>query len=133
MQHGSTHFKNHQKTVDRLEDEIWISNFDLDYPNDQLRLLKRAKVLCIFAVIGGNFTGYYRFLNDFFGQADILTIFQEKMLENNHPAWLDDLIVTTKCPNQKHMDELIDVLTRFENTGYILSETKSELFETEIN
>ena len=30
------------------------------------------------------------------------------------------------------MEELIDVLTRWENAGYRLSESKSELFKTEI-
>ena len=30
------------------------------------------------------------------------------------------------------MDELVDVLSKLENAGYRLSETKSELFKTEI-
>ena len=91
--------------------------------------------LCIFAVTGGNFTGYYRFLKGFYGLADIPTIFQEKIdqtQENIQPAWLDDIIVVTKGSKQKHMEELIDVLTRLENAGYRLSESKSELFKTEL-
>ena len=91
--------------------------------------------LCIFAVTGGNFTGYYRFLIGFHGLADIPTIFQEKIdqtLENKHPAWLDDIIVVTKGPKQKHLKELSDVLSKLENAGYRLSESKSELFKTEI-
>ena len=74
-------------------------------------------------------------IKGFFGLADIPTIFQEKIdqtLENKHPAWLDDIIVVTKGSKQKHMEELIDVLTRLENAGYRLSESKSELFKTEI-
>ena len=62
-------------------------------------LLKEARNLCIFAVTGGNFTSYYRFLKRFYGLADIPTIFQEESdqtLENEHPAWLDDIIVVTK-------------------------------------
>ena len=54
---------------------------------------------CIFAVTGGNFTGYYRFMKEFYGLAVIPTIFQEtkyQTLENKHPAWLDDIIVVTK-------------------------------------
>ena len=91
--------------------------------------------LCIFAVTVGNFTGYYRFLKGFYGLADIPTIFQEKIdqtLENKHPAWLDDVILVTKGSKQKHMEELIDVLAKLENAGYRLSESKSELFKTEI-
>ena len=124
-----------RKIADGPADEIWISKFDLDYAYGQLQLSKRAMDLCIFAVTGGNFTGYYRFLKGFYGLADIPTIFQEKIdqtLENKHPAWLDDIIVVTKGSKQKHMEELTDVLTRLENAGYGLSENKSELFKTEI-
>ena len=53
----------------------------------------------IFAITGGNFTGYYIFLKEFYGLADIPTIFQEKIdqtLENKRPACLDDILVVTK-------------------------------------
>ena len=71
----------------------------------------------------------------FYGLADIPTIFLEKIdqtLENKHPAWLDDIIVVTKGSKEEHMRELIDVLTKLENAGCRLSETKSEFFKTEI-
>ena len=79
--------------------------------------------------------GYYRFLKGFYGLADIPTIFQEKIdqtLENKHPAWQDDIIVVTKGSKQKHMDELVDVLTKLEHASYRLSKNKSELFETAV-
>ena len=75
----------------------------------------------------------YRFLKGFYGLANIPTIFQEKIdqtLENKHPSWLDDIIVVTKGCKQKHMDELIDVLSKLENAGYRPSKNKSEIFET---
>ena len=124
-----------RKIGDGPADEIWISKFDLDYAYGQLKLSKKAMDLCIFAVTGGNFTGYYRFLKGFYGLADIPTIFQEKIdqtLENKHSAWLDDIIVVTKGSKQKHLEELTDVLSKLENAGYRLSESKSELFKTEI-
>ena len=114
-----------RKIAEGPADELWISKFDLDYAYGQLKLSRRAMDLCIFAVTGGNFTGYYRFLKSFYGLADIPTIFQEKIdqtLENKHPVWLDDIIVVTK---------LIDVLTKLEIAAYRLSESKSELFKTE--
>ena len=37
-----------------------------------------------------------------------------------------------KGSKEEHMRELIDVLTKLENAGYRLSETKSECFKTEI-
>ena len=58
-----------RKIADGEEDEIWTSKFDLDYAYGQLPLSKNARDLCIFAVTGGNFTGYYRFLKGFYGLA----------------------------------------------------------------
>ena len=74
-----------RKIADGPADEIWISKFDLNYAYGQLLLSREARNLCIFAVTGGNFTGYYRFLKGFYGLADIPTIFQEQLdqtLEN---------------------------------------------------
>ena len=89
-----------RKIANGLADEIWISKFDLDYAyGHQLILSRAARKLCIFAVTGGNFTGYYRFLKGFYGLADIPTFFHDKIdqtLENTHPAWLDDIIVVAK-------------------------------------
>ena len=53
-------------------------------------------------------------------------------MENKHPAWLDDIVVVTKGSKEQHKKELVDVLTRLENAGYRLSESKSEFFKTEI-
>ena len=86
-------------------DEIWTSKLDLNYAYGQLILAKEARNLCIFAVTGGDFTGYYRFLKGFYGLADIPTKFQEKIdqtLENKHPAWLNDIIIVTKGSKEQH-------------------------------
>ena len=124
-----------RKIADGPADENWISNIDSKYAYGQLQLSKQAMDLCILAVTGGNFTGYYRFPKSFHGLADIQTPFRKKLdqtLENKHPAWLDDIIVVTKGSKQKHMDALVDVLTKLEKAGYRLSENKSELFKTKI-
>ena len=74
-----------RKIADGPADELWISKFDLDYAYGQLILSRETRNFCIFAVTGGNFTGHYRFLEGFYGLADIPTIFQEKIdqtLEN---------------------------------------------------
>ena len=88
-----------RKKADGPADEIWASKLAWVYAYGQLILSREAQNLCIFAVTGGDYTGYYRFLKGFYGLADILTIFQEKIdqkLENKHPAWLDDIIIVTK-------------------------------------
>ena len=103
-----------RKIADCPAVEIWASKLDLDYAYGQLILSREAQNLCIFAVTGGDFTGYYRFLKGFYGLVDIPTIFQEKIdqtLENKHPAWLDDIIIVTKGPKEQYKRELIEVLT----------------------
>ena len=89
----------------KMADEIWISKFDLDYAYGQLPPSRLARNLCIFAVTGGNFTGYYRFLKGFYGLAELPTIFQEKIdqtLDEKHPTWLDNIIVVTKGSIEEH-------------------------------
>ena len=124
-----------RKIADGEADEIWISKFDLDYAYGQLPLSENARDLCIFAVTGGNFTGYYRFLKGFYGLADIPTIFQETIdqtLENKHLAWLDDTLVVTKGTKEQHKRELIDIITKLENASLRLSENKTEFLKSEI-
>ena len=53
------------KVADGPADEICISKFDLDYEYGQVLLSSDARNLYIFAVTGGNFTGYCRFLKVF--------------------------------------------------------------------
>ena len=117
-----------RKNADGTADKIHVLKFDLDYAYGQLRLSKRAMDLCIFAVTGGTFTGYYHLLKSFYELADNPTKFQaksDKRLEK-HPAWLDDILVVTKGSKQKHLDEIFDVLSKLENNGYRLSENFSK-------
>ena len=94
-----------RKFADGPADEIWISKLDLDYAYGQLLLSREACNLCVFAVTGGNFTGYYRFLKGFCWLADTPTKVEEKIdqtLKNNHPAWLHE----TKGSKEEHKKEL---------------------------
>ena len=121
-----------RKIADGPADEIRTSKLDLDYAYGQLLLSREARNLCIFAVTGGKFTGYYRFLKGFYGLADLPTFFQDKIdqtLENKHPAWLDDIIVVTKGSKEQHKKKLAEVLTKLENAGYRLSENNTGFFK----
>ena len=76
--------------------------------------------LCKFAITAGNFTGFYKFLKGFNVLADIPTIFQETIeqsLENEHPAWLDEIMVVTNGTYEQHKRGLIEVITKLENAG----------------
>ena len=111
--------------------KLFISKIDLDYAYGQMRLSEETSRHCVFALTGGNFSGYYRFKKGFYVLADIPTIFQEKVdrtLEYCTPAWLDDIIVVTRGSRQDHEKKLFDVLNKLEKAGYRASKKKSEFF-----
>ena len=112
-----------------------ISKIDLDYAYGQMILSEETSRQCVFAITGGNFSGYYRFKKGFYGLADIPTIFEEKIdrtLEYCTPAWLDDTIVVTRGDRKDHEKKMFDVLKKLENAGYRASEKKSEFFQNKI-
>ena len=57
-------------TTDRTP-ELGISKNDLDYEYGQMKLSKKTSRQCVFAITGGNFSGYYGFKKGFYGLADI--------------------------------------------------------------
>ena len=78
-----------RKISEQKEGEICITKLDYDYAYGHIQLDAETKNLCIFTYMGGEFTGYYRFLRRFYGLGDIPTIFQERMdktLEFKHVA-----------------------------------------------
>ena len=117
-------------TRDRTK-QLNILKIDLDYAYGQMKLSKETSRQCVFAITEGNFNGYYRFKKEFYGLADIPTIFQEKIdrtLEYSTPAWLDDIIVVTRGSRKEHEKKLFEILKKLENAGYRASERKSEFF-----
>ena len=88
--------------------ELRMSKIDLDYAYGQMMLSEETSRQCVFAITGGNFSGYYRFKRGFYGLADIPTIFQEKIdrtLEYCTPAWLDDIIGVTRGDRKRPRKE----------------------------
>ena len=96
-----------------------------------MKLSEETSQQCVFAITGGNFSGYYRFKKGFYGLADIPKTFHLKIdrtLEYCTPAWLDDIIVVTRGSKQEHEQKLFDVLNILEKTGYRAGKKKSEFF-----
>ena len=115
--------------------EIWMSKIDLDYAYGQAKLSAEASRHCVFSIIGGDFTGHYRFKKGFYGLSDIPTVFQEhidKVLEFKTPVWLDDIICVTNGTIEEHDRELREVLIKLQEAGYRASERKPELFKKEL-
>ena len=95
--------------------QLFMSKIDLDYAYGQRKLSEETSRQCVFALTGGNFSGYYRFKKGFYGLADIPTIFQEKIdrtLEYCTPTWLDDIIIVTRGSKQDHEKKPFDVLDK---------------------
>ena len=81
--------------ITRNSGKIWMSKIDLDYAYGQAKLTVEAAKHCVFSIIGGDFTGHYRFKKGFHGLSEIPTVFQEhidKVLVFKTPVWLDDSI-----------------------------------------
>ena len=117
------------------EGEIWMSKIDLDYAYGQAKLSKEAAKHCVFSIIGGEFTGHYRFKKGFYGLSNIPTVFQElidRVLEFKTPVWLDDIICVTNGSIEEHEKEVREVLGKLQNAGYRASEKKTELFKKEL-
>ena len=84
--------------ITKSNGEIWMSKIDLDYAYGQAKLSREAARHCVFSIIGGDFTGHYRFKKGFYGLSDIPTVFQkhiDKILEFKTPVWLDGIICVT--------------------------------------
>ena len=112
-----------------------MSKIDLDYAYGQAKLSKEAAKHCVFSIIGGDFTGHYRFKKGFYGLSDIPTVFQEhidRVLEIKTPVWLDDIICVTNGSIEEHKKEAREVLMKLQNAGYRASEKKTELFKKEL-
>ena len=121
--------------ITRNSGEIWMSKIDLDYAYGQAKLTVEAAKHCVFSIIGGDFTGHYRFKKGFYRLSDIPTVFQEhidKVLEFKTPVWLDDIICVTNGTMDEYEREVREVLTKLQNAGYRASERKTELFKQEI-
>ena len=115
--------------------DVWLWKIDLDYAFGQAKLSKKAAKHCVFSIIGGDFTGHYRFKNSFYGLSDFPTVIQEHIdtvLEFKTPVWLDDIICLTNGSIESHEREVREVLTILQNAGYRASKRKTELFKKEL-
>ena len=121
--------------ITKSEGEICMLKIDLDYAYGQAKLYKEAAKYCVFSIIGGDFTGHYRFKKGFYGLSDIPTVFQkhiDAVLEFKTPVCLDDVFCVTNGNIEDHEKEVREVLTKLQNAGYRVSERKTEFFKNEL-
>ena len=87
------------------------------------KIVEKTSRQCVFAIIGGKFSGYYRFKKGLYGLADIPT--SSKNIRPNTRVFhtgLDDIIVVTRRSQEDHEKKLFDVLKILEDAGYRASE-----------
>ena len=70
--------------ITRIDGEIWMSKIDLDYAYGQAKLPAEAARHCVFSIIGGDFTGHYRFKKGFYGLSYIATVFHFDPKKENY-------------------------------------------------
>ena len=119
------------------EGTLHFSKIDLTYAYSQLPLHPETQKHCNFNILGGNATGTYRFLNDFYGLTDLPATFQKMMdttlngLDSTN-AFLDDIIIITKGTIEKHKNEIDKALKRLDQENLAISLHKCEFGLTEI-
>ena len=119
--------------VTQSDGEIWMSKIDLDYAYGRAKLFKEAPEQCVFSIIGGDFTGHYRFKKGYYGLLDNPTAFQEHIdtvLDFKTTVWLDDIICGRNGSFEDER-EVRETLTKLQDASYRASEKKTELFERE--
>ena len=94
-----------------LPGDYFFSKIDLKFGYSQIPLDKKVQKLSNFKILGGRATGTYRFINGFYGMTDMTATFQktiDKTLQHitTKFAFLDDILVVTKCNLQDHENEL---------------------------
>ena len=99
--------------ITKSDGEIWMSKIVLDYAYGLAKLFKEASEHYVFSIVGGDFTGHYRFKQGFDGLSDIPTVLQEhvsKLLNFKTPVWIDQ-----EC-------ELREILSKLQNAGFRANE-----------
>ena len=108
----------------------------MKYAFGQIKLYPETSRHCIFTMVGGKITGHYRFKKGFYGLADMPVIFQEnidRVLNNQTPAWQDDVLIVTRGVAHEHFNDINNILKALEDAGYRASLEKTELFKKEID
>ena len=119
------------------EGKLYFSKIDLKYAYTQLPLHPDTQKHCNFIILGGNATGTYKFLNEFYRITDLPATFQKMMdttldVLDSTNAFLDDIIIITKGTIEKHEEEIDKTLNRINEENLAISLHKCEFGMNEI-
>ena len=114
-----------------LNEPLWKSKTDLDYPFGEIKFSKKTIRHCKNAINGRYMNEHYRFEERFHGLSDISTLFHEKIdrkLNYQTPLLLDVIITLTRVDKKKHQKKLFTKLDKLQETRQIQSEWEKSSF-----
>ena len=134
LPHGE-HCTDHHAIVRRRTRTIF--NNRLRYAYSQLPLDEDTAKQCNFNIIGGQATGTYRLITDFYGLTDMPTEFQkaiDKTLYNltNIFGFLDNIIIVTGGGKENHKKHLFNCLDRLNNENLAININKCHFAKDKI-
>ena len=111
-----------EKKVEKGEKKrklIVFSTIDLRYTYSQLPLVEATEKQCNFNIAGGQATGTYRFITDFYGPTDMPAQFQ-KAIDNTLKGladtytFLDDIIIVSGGGIKNHKEKVFKCLQKLD-------------------
>ena len=99
---------------EKKQGEVYFTTMDLTYLYGQLPLSEETSVHCNLSLVGGRWTGTYRFRTGFSGLKSMPAEFQWVMdsILNEFPQANDDFLVTTKGTEVSLVEEILRKLYR---------------------
>ena len=101
--------------LDNENGEAWYSSVDITYEYGQVPLHSLTAKHCNFQIIGGEYTGTYRFVTGFYGLTVMPTEFQKAMdlllaKFREGFVFIDDILIVTKGTKSEHLDKVREIL-----------------------
>ena len=117
--------------------EVWFTNLDLKNAYSQLALDKFTSNQCNFSIVGGDITGTYQFLTDFYGLGDMPNEFQRVMDSTlgSIPftnCYLDDILISSKGSFLDHKNIVLKILSTLDEYNFAVKWSKCKFFQKEI-
>ena len=114
--------------------EVWFGNLDLKNAYSQLQLCTDTSKQCNFSIVGGETTGTYRFLTEFYGLGDVPNDFRKVMKSlikyiSFTKCYNDDILIASKGSLDEHKAILLKILNILDSKNMAVKLEKSEFFQ----
>ena len=122
---------------EKSDGRVWFSKLDLKKAYSQLKLCKQTSEQCNFSIVGGETTGKYRFLTEFYGLGDMPNEFQRVMdsLLKNIPLtkyYIDDILIASRGSLEEHKTIVYKILSILDKNTMAVKRGKCAFFKSDI-